>query len=683
VTFSAPLWLAAAVAVLALGALGLRFAEARRRRDLERFVAGPLLAALTTSASTRRRLTKAALLLAGVALGAVALARPSVGWRWEQTQHRGTDVLFAVDVSRSMLAEDVKPDRLGRAKLAVIDLLRRLEGDRVGLVAFAGSAFLQSPLTSDQGAFQQSLEALDTDVIPRGGTDVGAALHEAEEAFRSAGGGQKLLVLVTDGEDLEGNAKTAAREAAKQGITVYTVGVGTPAGERIPLAKAGGRGVVLDEGGRPVTSKLDEEGLREIAEATGGFYVPLGVHGEGLDTIYQRVLAEAPKQELSMRSQRLPIERYQWPLGLALALIVSEALLGERRRSRAAATLAPAVRLAAVTSTALLAVLLATRALASPSAAEKAYAAGAYEEALRQYREAAQAAPDDSRLHFNAGAAAYRAGKHDEAAQAFTKALESRDVSLQQRAYYDLGNARFRLFEAAAKSAPEQGRTALEQAVKAYEGALALGPQDEDARFNLDVAKARLEDLKREQEQEKKQKEEQEKDQKQKQKEEQKQEQKQDQQAQQPPPEQGQKQDQQDSQGQQGQPQDQAGGQQQKDEQQKDQQQTAGGPQQSEPQQSGQPQQQNAQSKPGERRAEAEEQAQDQQKPEGMPERADGKAAGAERAEAHGDTRPGEMTAQEAGRLLDSLRGDETEAPRAAARRDGARSDDDEPTRNW
>jgi Ca-activated chloride channel family protein len=643
VTFSAPIWLAVAALVIGAGVLGLRVAESRRRRDLERFVAGPLLAALTATSSARRRLAKGGLLLAALALGCVALARPTLGWRQEEMRHRGTDVLFAVDVSRSMLAEDVKPDRLSRARLAVIDLLQKLEGDRVGLVAFAGSAFLQAPLTADHAAFRQSLEALDTDVIPRGGTDIGAALHEAEEAFRIAGQSQKLLVLVTDGEDLTGNARVAAQEAAKQGITVYTVGVGTPTGERIPLARAGGRGLVLDERGNPVTSKLDEAGLRAIAEATGGFYVPLGAHGEGLDTIYQRVLAEAPKQEFATRMQRIPIERYQWPLGLALALVVGEVLLGERRRSRVAMAAPRAVRALASVAPLLGVLLLATTAFASPRDAEKAYAAGAYDEALAHYRAAAQAAPDDARLRFNEGVAAYRAGKHDEAAEAFSKALEGADVQLQQRAYYDLGNARFRMGEAAAKSQPEQARSALEDSVKAYEAALALDPKDENARFNRDLAKARLEELKQQEEQEKQQQK--------------------DQQQQDQTQGQGEPQDQQ-----QGQPQSQepAG-------------KPAGEPQQADQDPSksgGEPQQAEQQPRPGDEPSQ-------KSKSDAAPERADGKREGAAPSAGGREARPGEMSAEDAARLLDSLRGDEQQAPRAASKRGGDGRDDDEPTRNW
>jgi Ca-activated chloride channel family protein len=718
VTFAAPIWLGAAVAVLLVGVLGLRVAEARRRRDLERFVAGPLLAALTVTSSSRRRGLKGGLLLCAMALGCVALAQPRFGWRWEETKRRGTDVLFAVDVSRSMLAADVNPDRLTRAKLAVIDLLRKLDGDRVGLVAFAGSAFLQSPLTLDHAAFQQTLESLDTDLIPRGGTDIGAALHEAEEAFRTAGKAQKLLVLVSDGEDLEGNALVAAREAAKQGITVYTVGVGTPAGDHISLSRAGGAGVVTDEHGQPVTSRLDEEGLRAVAEATGGFYVPLGAHGEGLQTIYDSVLSQAPKQEFSARSQRIPIERFQWPLGLALALAAGEALIRDRRRSRARAVAPRTLRAVAATASALAVVLMTTNALASPADAERAYAAGAYDEALGHYRAAAEAAPDDARLRFNEGAAAYRAGKHDEAAKAFQQALDSRDVTLQQRAYYDLGNAQFRLGEAAAKQSPAQAKASLEQAVKSYDGALALDPTDENAKFNRDVAKARLEALEQQQQQQN----EQQQDQKQEQKQDQSQDQKQDSQQsqggqQQKDPQQAdsQKQDGQPQQGQgeqqqqgQSQPQEKpsqgAQGEDQKQEASQQQAQGSKSEQKDSQKQEGQgstaqdeksagsqdQKQQNAanqasgsQGEPAPRRAEPQDQAAGNANRDANPERADGKEDGAATAAGSRVARPGEMSAEDAAQLLDSLRGDEQQAPRASARPGAAGRNDDEPIRNW
>ncbi len=678
-SFVHPVWLLVAACLAAAGAAFLRAVETRRRRDLERFVSGPLLVSLTASAPATHRHVRGGVLLTALVLGCVSLARPVAGFQMEESRQRGTDVVFAVDVSRSMLARDVKPDRLTRAKLGVLDLVERIGGDRVGLVAFAGSAFLQAPLTADHAAFREALDALDPDVIPRGGTDVGAALHEAEAAFRTAPEGSRIVVLLSDGEDLEGNARVAAGEAAQRGIRLYTVGVGTPAGESIPLDAVGERGQVTDGSGNPVVSRLDEEGLRAMAETTGGFYVPLGARAEGLEAIREQVLATAPKTESSARSTRVPIERFQWPLGLALALVLGEALALEsaRRAARPSRRTAGAAIPAGVLAATML-LASATPARAGAADGERAYAEGRYEEALSHWKAAGDAAPSDARLRFNAGTAAYRAGRHDEAAEAFRGAIEHGDPALQQRAYYDLGNARFRAAEVAAQQTPEEARKAFDDAIRAYDGALALDPGDADARFNRDLAKARRDAL-------------------------------------QPPPPQDspQPQEQEGKAANDSQPQEQDG------KGANDSQPQGGGadspPQGGDAKSSSPPQggdggnpapsgeeQASASPHPGSRAEAPQPQAGDarsgakpadetatQESPGGdapkdaQPERADGREESA-RPES-GARRPGEMSAREAAQLLDSLRGDETRAPRASAGRSrgGAGGENDEPIRNW
>ena len=204
--------------------------DARQRAALAEFASSHLLDKLTASFSPGRRRVKRALFAAAIAFTCLALARPHLGYHWEEQKQRGIDILFAIDTSKSMLTQDVTPDRLTRAKLAITDLVRKLDGDRVGLIAFAGDAFLQAPLTLDYNAFQESLDAIDTSTIPRGGTDISSAIQEAQAALDSETKNRKILVLVTDGEDLEAKGIDAARAAAKDGLTIYTIGVGTPSG---------------------------------------------------------------------------------------------------------------------------------------------------------------------------------------------------------------------------------------------------------------------------------------------------------------------------------------------------------------------------------------------------------------------------------------------------------------------
>ena len=267
----------------------------------------------------------------------VALAGPLVGYRWEQISRRGNEIVFAIDTSRSMSTPDVKPNRLTRAKLAIDDFANQLDGDAVGIVAFAGSAFLVCPITLDYGAFHESLGAIDTHTIPRGGTNISSAIREAQAALRRRPGSDKILILVTDGEDLEGDALAAAAAASRQdGLKIYTVGVGTAAGDLIPIPADQGGGFVKDEAGalRQIASWM-RPALKAIAAATGGIYAPLGAQGEGLETVFKAVFGSTAKHDLAFRQQRIYIQRYQWPLAASLALLLVSLLIGTRRRGEA------------------------------------------------------------------------------------------------------------------------------------------------------------------------------------------------------------------------------------------------------------------------------------------------------------------------------------------------------------
>jgi Ca-activated chloride channel family protein len=424
----------------------------------------------------------------------VAFARPELGYRWEEVQRRGVDLLFAIDTSKSMLTRDVKPNRLERAKLAVRSLAQKFPGNRVGLVVFAGDAFVETPLTLDHGIFDESVATLDTNVIPIGGTNLGSAIDRAAQAL-AGNTHDKILVLLTDGEELSGDALDAARRAANAGVVIHTIGVGTPRGELVPEpAEKGQTAFVRDESGKLVTSQLDETRLASIAHATGGEYRPLGDTGAGLESLYHDRLAQLPASELASRSVRVPVERFQWPLGAGLLLLALEPLIGERKRQRARR--ASPLRAAAATGVLAALLILPSAAWASPQSAERAYAKGDFKTAERDYAAAAHSTPSDARLSFNTGAAAYRSGAYEDAAKAFESTLRSTDLGLQQQAYYNLGNASFRFGEAAlAKQDLDATRARWKQAIDEYERALRLRADDADARYNLDLVRRKLAEL--------------------------------------------------------------------------------------------------------------------------------------------------------------------------------------------
>lgn len=508
--FAQPIWLYATLLVVPLLVWMFRHFHHRRSEALRQFTSSHLVGSLTANVSPGRRKVKRWLLLTAVALAMLTLARPQYGFRWEEAKRKGIDILFAVDTSRSMLAEDVKPNRLSRAKMAVSDLVSKLEGDRVGLIAFAGGSFLQCPLTLDYDAFRQSLDALDTTIIPTGGTDLARAIQEAETSFGENSKSHKILVLITDGEDLEAKGKEAARAAASRGMKIFTVGVGSAAGELIPIRnESGGVDFLKNEEGKPVRSKLDDATLRQIAEVSGGFYEPLGQQGQGLEAIYDRGLAAIPKQELASKMNKIYIDRFQWTLMLVILLLAMEMMMGDRklekritfllkRRSRASTLKA------IVGMTGFLILMGSTTSHASPQSAERAYKKGQYTAAAQEYRKAAEKSPDNAKLQYNLGAAHYKEKKWNEAASAFQKALKTSETAFQENVFYNLGNSQYRMGQQTEKDKPEQTIQTWKQALQSYENALQLKADDGDAKFNYDFVKKKLEELEKKQEQEKK-----------------------------------------------------------------------------------------------------------------------------------------------------------------------------------
>jgi len=320
----------ALAALLLVPAAAAFFWWAFRERDraLATFVDAALLPTVVPDLDRRRRRVRAALLVAAIALFGVALGGPMWGFHWEEMKREGIDLVVAIDTSKSMLATDVAPNRLERAKLAVQDLLAEMAGDRVGLVAFAGSAFVQCPLTLDRNAFRESLQAIEVGLIPRGGTNLTGALESGLSAFEGHQGRHQALVLITDGEDHEGNLDDVIKAATERGVKIYTVGIGTAEGELIP---AEGGGFLKDRKGQVVKSRLGEETLKKIALDTGGVYLHAAGADLGLAALYREHIATMEKRDLASTLERRYEHRYQIPLALGLVLLVVEQLLGERR----------------------------------------------------------------------------------------------------------------------------------------------------------------------------------------------------------------------------------------------------------------------------------------------------------------------------------------------------------------
>ena len=464
-SFEAPIWLSLTPLLLLLFGALLVHGFRRREALLGRFVASRLLDQLTEQASRPRTWIKAGCVLLAVAAIGLALARPQYGVEWSERKARGLDIVFVLDSSKSMLATDLRPTRLDRAKLAIIDLVERLESDRIGLVAFAGRAFLQTPPTLDYAAFLESLDAVDPGIMTSGGSDLGNALNEAAEAFPSENN-VKVVVLLTDGEDLGGKAIEAARSARESGIQVFAIGIGTPEGEYLKIQNA--RGIeefVRDSGGKPVRSQLDEPTLQQIAQVTGGGYSRLS--SESLDQLYNNVIKTLPREERESEMQEIRIERFQWALSAAAVFLVLETLIRRRR------------------SAAIQAGLLAVLSLGLGS--NYAEAQDSVPDQALEGRPQADKMPsgdrprsEDARSLYNSAYESLTAGDYAAAAQLYESALsKTTDLRLQRDALYNMGHATYRQGRATYEGGDPQ--TALEQMKKAealFQSAREIDPAD-------------------------------------------------------------------------------------------------------------------------------------------------------------------------------------------------------------
>ncbi len=478
-SFAYPWVLPIGAAVLGLVAWILARGDRRRRSALSRFGEPAVLGKGSALQSGRQAVRVRALRLAALAFGVLALARPQWGERQGEMVRTGRDVLVLLDLSRSMGVTDIATGavagptpRLAAAKQAAWDVTAAYPSDRAGLVVFGGSAFLQMPLTSDRASLKLFLDAARQEDLGDPATDVSAALLTAASVFEHEGEeGRRAILVLTDGESGEGNMDAAIEKVQELQIPVFAVGVGTPRGGPVPADSADPREPYhRDYIGRVVTSRLEEGDLRKVTQASGGVFARWD-RAEDMRALIAG-LGQVQPRTLAARKSSERADRYQWPLVIAVLLLLWAEMGGKGLKS------------SSVSTGVLLVVVLAS---CSPAhRGERLYHQGKYPEAYDVFRRGLER-DSSARLAFDAGTALYRLERYDEAVAAFRQA--SRAPELRQRSLYNLGNALVR----AAEERPGEPAPLLD-AVAAFEEALRLAPTDAEAKWNLEVAVRRLGD---------------------------------------------------------------------------------------------------------------------------------------------------------------------------------------------
>jgi Ca-activated chloride channel family protein len=484
--------------LLPMLALFYVWALRRRERVMALFVEARLLPDLASGIAPGWQWLRMGLVLLAFTAVVMALARPRWGSETIKTSQGNLDVVLAIDTSKSMLAGDLKPNRLERTKLAAKELKRIAPTDRFAVMPFAGAAFLQCPLTSEEGIFRQNIEAVRVGSIPLEGTSLARLIETAAKAFVDEPTRQKVLVIFTDGEDHEGEAIEAAKLAKGDGLKIFTIGVGSVAGDVIAVrrclacathnpadrancltcnAHLPDTDYLRDENGDLVQSRLNETLLREIAKAAGGFYLPLR-GTQAMATLHKNGLAPLAKSvDTGTVEKEIAREQYRWPLGAAVLLLLTEVFVPTRRRkgSTAAAALAALFLFTPDTHAAWLGL-------------DKLFG-------KKERTEVKEPVIDDEDphahlLHYNFGVDKYRDKKYHDAIEHFTEALNAEDLGLQQRSFYNLGNAHFHLGKS---EADNKKRIALwEDAAAHFVAACMLDARDGDAAANLRYVRAQL-----------------------------------------------------------------------------------------------------------------------------------------------------------------------------------------------
>ena len=475
--------------LIGLGALPLLVATlyfllSWKKKTADRIGDATLVGQLIRNFSSWRFLLKAGLALLAfivIVLGAGNLQKPG---SMENVQRKGVDVMIVLDVSKSMLARDIKPSRLERAKQLLLRLTDKLDNDRMGLILFAGRPYLQMPLTTDHGAARMYIQNAGPDAVPTQGTVIAEALKMANSAFDPKERKYKSIVLISDGEDHDPDALKTAKELAQDGVMINTIGIGTPDGS--PIVDPATGEIKKDDQGNVVMSKLNEAELQQLASSTNGQYIRLDNVDDALITMTQQ-LDNAEKKSMTDAELIDYISYFQWFMGGALLLLLIEFFLSERRREKKSLTSALVTRiiLLAIAGTA----VLPTSAQGTDAhirSGNRYYKKNQIDQSLQQYQSAVQQTPDNPTANYNLGNARFRKNQFDDATKSYDATIQhSQDNKMKENGYYNKGVAMIK-------------QKKLQESIDAWKQALKLDASDADARENLEKA---LRELKQQQQQ--------------------------------------------------------------------------------------------------------------------------------------------------------------------------------------
>jgi len=463
----------------------------KQKQILSNFASKTSLNSIASKNSYTRKWIKGLLLISALIFLVFAISGPLLGFKWKKIEQKGVDIMIALDCSRSMLCEDIKPSRLKRAKREIIDLLAKIKSDRAGLVAFSGEAVLQCPLTLDHNAFNIFLDVLEPDYLPVGGTNIGGAITTCINSFETDTNSSKAIILITDGGNTANTSvKEIVKKASEQGIKIFCIGMGSEDGAPIPDKNGGFK---KDSNQDLVISKVDEEGLKELAALGNGIYVRSVTGDMDLDIIYSEgIRAGMEKKTLKSFRQKVWENRFQWFLLPCIIILLAELIISREKKAINFLIIIAVSFTIATINTPDSHAGIGTKIKVGSHVKEgiKAFEEQNFGKAEKKFIDAQLKDPDNAGLYYNIGTAAYKNQDYDSALKNFQIALKTSDQELKHKALFNIANTKY-----------NQGR--LKEAIEDYEKILQEYPSDNMAKDNLEFVKKKLEEQKKQEKQDK------------------------------------------------------------------------------------------------------------------------------------------------------------------------------------